>query len=75
MAQWFERWILRSKGRGFEFRQEYKKNFEFFRVEDVVLTRCRCAQPPRVYTHSYERLCTHVEHPVVHVRVRWIMET
>ena len=29
---------------------------------------------PRVYTHEYERPCTHITDPVVHVRVRWIME-
>ena len=35
-----------------------------------MLTRCRCAQQPlpRVYTHAYERSCTHVKDPVVHVK-------
>ena len=41
----------RAKGRGFESRQEHKKNFEFFRVKKIVLTRCRCVQPPCIYAH------------------------
>ena len=45
----------RSKGRGFESRQEHKKNFEFFLVRKVVQTRCRCAQP-LVYTHHVRTL-------------------
>ena len=32
-----------------------------------MLTRCRCAQPPCVYAHAYEKPCTHVKDPVVHV--------
>ena len=28
-----------------------------------------------VYTHAYKRPCTHIEDPVVHVRVWWIIET
>ena len=43
---------------------------------------CACADSlsvsvpnPRVYTHAYERSRTHVKDPVVHVKVRWIMET
>ena len=38
----------RSKGWGFESRQEHNKNFEFFRVKKVVLTHCWCAQAPCV---------------------------
>ena len=30
---------------------------------------------PCVYTHTYERPCTHVKDPAVHVRVWWTMET
>ena len=50
----------RSKGGGFESRQEHRKNFVFFRVKNV-LTRCRCAQPP---------LCigTHTKRPRTHVK-------
>ena len=48
---------------------------ELFWVKQVVLTHCRCAQPSCVYMHSYERPCTHVKDPVVHVRVWWITET
>ena len=48
---------------------------EFFRVKNVVMTRCRCAQPPcicaRIRMITYA--CT--LNPVVHVRVRWITET
>ena len=37
----------RPKGRRFESRQDHKKKMcEFFRVKNVVLTRCRCAQHP-----------------------------
>ena len=28
---------------------------------------------PCVYMHEYERPCTHIKDPVVHVRVWWIM--
>ena len=35
-------WIPRPE---FEPPQEHKKNWPFFRVKNVVLTRCRCAQP------------------------------
>ena len=48
LAQWLERWTG-YKGRGFESHQEHTKNFEFFRVKKVVLTRCRCAQLLCVY--------------------------
>ena len=47
--------------------------FVFFRVKNVVLTRCRCI--PSVYTHTHEWSHTHGKDPVVHVRVRWITET
>ena len=77
LAQYIVRALdWRSKGRGFESLQEHKNNLEFFRIKKVVLTPCRCMCPtPRVHTHAYERPCTHIKHPVVHVRVRWMMET
>ena len=34
----------------------------------------KAARPPLVYTHV-KRSHTHFKAPVVHVRVRWIMET
>ena len=34
-----------------------------------------CVPNPCVYTHAYTSPCTHIKDPVVHVRVRWIMET
>ena len=38
------------KTRGWNRRPERKKNCErFFRVKNVILTRCRCVQPPCVY--------------------------
>ena len=50
--------------------QDHKKHlWEFFRVNNVALARCRCAQPPP-NDHF-----TDVNDPVVHARVRWIMET
>ena len=55
-------------------RSTRKKNWKFFRVKNVVLTRSWCAQP-RAYTHAYEWLRTHVKDPVGHVRVRWITKT
>ena len=61
--------------RGFETCQERKKIFEFFRVKKAALTRCRCAPTPCVSTHAYDRPCTHVKEPTVHVRVRSITET
>ena len=68
----------RSKGRGFESRQEHKKQFEFLRVKKVVLldSLSVCPTPVCFYMHAYERPCTHVKDPVVHVRVpRWTKET
>ena len=47
---------------------------EFFQVKTVVLTRCRCSQPPCVYARI-ERPCAHVKDPVVLVGVWWIMKT
>ena len=71
----------RSKDPRFEprLRQEHKKNvWDFFRVKNTVLTRCRCAQPPCAYRRM--RLIMYSTHvklkdPVVHVTVWWIMET
>ena len=64
----------RSKGRGFESRQEHKKNWCF--SESKRLCWLAVSVPKLcVYTHAYGRLCTHVKDPVVHVRVRWIMKT
>ena len=36
---------------------------------------CQCAQLPCVYKARIRIILTHVEDPVVHVRVRWITET
>ena len=59
------------------FKDWKKKLWEFFQVKNVVLTRCRYAQPPCVFRHAYNyKWCrTHVEDSVVHVRVWWITET
>ena len=46
----------RTKGRGFESRQEHKKNVEFFRVKKVVMTCCQCAQPSCVYAHMQKTM-------------------
>ena len=48
VAQWIERASLsRSDNPRFEPRQKNKKNlWRIFRVKNVVLNRCRCAQPP-----------------------------
>ena len=75
LAQWLERWTGDPKVEGSNPVRSTRKTFKFFRVRKVVLTRCRRAQPPRVNTHAYERPCTHVKDSVVHVRVRWIMQT
>ena len=75
LAQWLERWTEYPKVEGSNPVRSTRNLFEFVRVKKFVLIRCRCAQPPVVYTHEYERPCTHVIDYVVHVRVRWIMET
>ena len=42
-----------SASRASTFGWEAHKNIcESFSVNNVVLTRCLCAQPPRVYTHA-----------------------
>ena len=43
----------RSKGRGFESRQEHNKQFELLRVKQVVLTRCRVYTQPPVCIRTY----------------------
>ena len=48
----------RSKSRGFESRQEHKKNLSFSESKKVALTRCRCAQPPCIRTHTKDRVLT-----------------
>ena len=45
-----------------------------FPSQHVVLARCWCAPHP-VCTRTHKNVRTHVTYPVVHVRVRWIMET
>ena len=77
LAQWLDRAVdWRSKGRGFESRQEHKNNFEFLRIKKVCADSLSvCPTPVCIYTRAYERPCTRVKDPVVHVRVRWIMET
>ena len=62
-----------SKGRGLESRQEHKKNW-VFRVKKLFWLAVGVPNP-RVYTHAYERPCTHVKDPVVQVSVWWIMDT
>ena len=49
----------RSKVRGFEFCQEHKKNFDFFRVKNV-LNRCRseCLTPVCIRTHTKDHVYT-----------------
>ena len=61
LAQLLERWTGDPKVKGSNPISSTKKTFK-----KVVPTRCWCAQP-RVYTHTYERPCTHVKDPVVHV--------
>ena len=75
LAQWLERWTGDATGREFESRQEHKKNFDFFSESKRLCCFTVGVPNPRVYTHVYERPCTHVKDPVVHVRVRWVMET
>ena len=55
-----------------------RKNIEFFRSKkkNVVLTRCRCVHPPKcIRTPKNDHIRTFKIRPVVHVRVRWIIET
>ena len=52
-----------------EVRTSEKKTIVIdFPSQNVVLTRCRCAQPPCVHTHAYTD-------SVVHVIILWITET
>ena len=51
--------FLGSKGRWFESRQEHKKKLCVFPSQNVVLTRCRCAQPPCI--HARTRMTTYAQ--------------
>ena len=66
---------LRSKGRGFDSRQEHKKNLRVFLSQKGADSLSVCPTPVCIYMHAYERPCTHVKDHVVHVRIQWIMET
>ena len=48
MAQLVERWTQDPKTGGSDpsLARSIRKICEFFRVKNVVMTRCRCAQPP-----------------------------
>ena len=50
-------------------------NRKHFPTQNGCVDSLSVCPTPRVYTHAYERPCTHVKDPVVRVRVRWIMET
>ena len=50
VAQLVERWTRDPKTRGSNAVRSTRKNCEFFWVKNVVLTHCRCAQLPCVYT-------------------------
>ena len=72
LAQWLERWTGDPKVEGSNPVRSTRKTF---------LSQKGCADSlsvcptPHVHTHAYERPCTHVKDPIVHVRVRWIMKT
>ena len=52
-----------------------RKTFEFFGVKKVVQTCFRCAQPCAYIYPRIRKTIRNVKDPVVHVTVRWIMET
>ena len=52
VAQLVERRTRDPKDRGSNPVRGTRKNCEFFRVRNIVLTRCRCVQPPCVYAHT-----------------------
>ena len=74
-VQWLERSTGDPKVEGLNPVRSTRKT-EFSPVKKVVLNRYRCAQPLCVYIrmHTKDHVRT-VKDPVVHVRVRWIMET
>ena len=65
----------KSKGWGFESCPENKKTFCFSELKRLCWLAVSVPCNPRVHTHAYERPCTHVKDPVVHVRVWWVMDT
>ena len=54
-------------------RRSTRKNCDIFFRKNVVLIRCRCAQPR--CAHARVRMIMYALYPVVHVRVGWIMKT
>ena len=54
LAQWLERWTGDLKVEGSNPVRSTRKT-EFFRVKNVVLTRCRCAQPPCVCIRTHTK--------------------
>ena len=52
VAQWVERRTRDPKDQGSNPVGSTRKNCEFFRVKNVVLTGCRCALPPCVYART-----------------------
>ena len=54
VAQWLERRAQGPKDRGSNPGRSTRQICELFRVRNVVLTRCRCAQPPRVYKQAQQ---------------------
>ena len=52
LAQWLERWTQYPKVEGSNFVRSTRKTLIIFRVKKVALIRCRCIQPPCVYTQA-----------------------
>ena len=56
---WLERWTAHPKVEGSNPVRSTRKTFDLLRVKKVVLTRCRCSQPPvciRTHTKDYARM-------------------
>ena len=52
VAQWLERRTQDPKARGSNPVRSTRNICKFFRVKNVVLPRCRCAEPPCVYART-----------------------
>ena len=52
VAELVEHRTQNPKDEGSNPAQSARKMYEFFRVTNVLLTRCRCAQPPCVYART-----------------------
>ena len=69
LAQWLERWTGDPKVEGLNPVRSTRKTWFFFQSPKGCADSLSVSPIPVCYMHAYERPCTHVKDPVVHVGV------